>query len=79
MMGDMSARKLHVVTTPMPVRRAVRRSRTYWRLLACMLNAVIWVIACLALDAGWLAALFAGIIGFLAAAMIVGASQDLHH
>lgn len=78
-MGDMPARKLHVVTAPVPVRQAARRSRTYWRLLACILNAVIWVIACLLLDAGWLAALFAGIIGFLAAAMIVGASQDLHH
>jgi len=79
MMGDMPATKLHVVTTPAPARQAARRSRTYWRLLACALNAAIWVIACVFLDAGWLAGLFAGIIGFLAAAMIVGASQDLHH
>lgn len=77
-MGEMSAHKLRVVTVAEPVRRSTQQGRSYyWRLLACAANAAIWMVACVFLDAGWLATAFAGLIGFLAAAMIVGAGH--HH
>jgi len=73
---DLQARKPPAGAAANATRHFARPSVTLLRLLACAANAVVWMVACWALDAGLLATMFAGIIGFLAVAMIVGAVHE---
>jgi hypothetical protein len=46
------------------------------RLLACFGNAAVWMAACQALDAGLVATIFAGVVGFLTVVMVLGICQS---
>lgn len=75
---ELPARKLSASAAKNVARHIGRPSVTLLRLIACAANAVVWMVACWALNAGLLAMIFAGIIGFLAVAMIVGAVHEHH-
>ena len=65
--------------TEVTPRSARSSSSKFWgfvRLLACFGNAAVWMAACQALDAGLVATIFAGIVGFLTVLMVLGISQS---
>lgn len=77
-MAEAPADKSRVHDADGSSQRPVRLPRRFLRLMACMGNAAVWMLACKALQIGTPATIVAGIFGFMTVVMVFGITRHSH-